>query len=492
MIPSHRLAILRNLTWTMPAGMVEAVVKAVAVVLLARLLGPTEFGLVVLVLAVVAILGLLADAGISAATARRLSEAPGSARSTLRASAALLGTLLAIVGGAVVVGTGRLAVILGAPRLEELSWLLALLLVATVGRKFVAKFFEGMGRADLASKVAVTVGWAPWLAALAPVMVVAPRADLALTGYATASLVILTVLAVLLGLTLRADRGTERERTSRRQILGYALPMAATAAGFLVYTQADVILVQYFLSTDQVGVYGTAVRLLDLLHVPAAAVGASVAVYFVRLRREGPDHRAGPLFERVTRGLLAVYLPVGVGLLLFGRDLVGLIFGPGYLAAGTIVAIYVPFLLLKALAGTNSLALDYLGFATRRAVLVSLSALANVALNLWLIPRYGIVGAAVATQLSYTPLGVYYIWLLGRETGGRALSARTVRLGVAALVSGGLTFGLSRWIEANGLRGMVVFGVVYGAMAFAGGTVSREEWRTLLARGPEESRRARL
>lgn len=478
----HRLAILRNLKWTLPAGIIDAIVKAGAVILLARLLGPVEFGLLILVLSIVAVLGLLSDAGISAATARLLSEAPERALSTLAVAAGSLLVLLVLAVLLLLSFADWLAELLGAPQVADLRWIIALLLTAAIGRKFAVKFFEGLGRVDLASKVTVAVGWAPWLLAVVLVLRMSPQATWALAGHAAGSMVILGALVVVLARLMRSERTPEPgvTRTTHRQLIGYALPMVATAAGFLVYTQVDVILVQYFLTTAQVGVYGTAVRLLDLFHVPAAAVGASVAVFFVRLTRTRPD-QAARLFETVTASILLLYVPVGVFLLLFASELIAFIFGPVYLSAGVVVAVYVPFLLLKSLSGTYSLALDYLGFATRRAVLVTISAVANVALNIFLIPRHGLVGAAVATQITYVPLGLYYAWLLSRETGGSVVTAQLGRVALAAGVSGAVTWLLGRLTGAHVVALAILFLVLYLALLVVIRAVTKEDRELLLS-----------
>jgi O-antigen/teichoic acid export membrane protein len=478
----HSLAILRNLKWTLPAGIIDAIVKAGAVILLARLLGPAEFGLLILVLSIVAVLGLLSDAGISAATARLLSEAPERARSTMAVAAGSLLVFLVLAVLLLLFFADWLADLLGAPQVADLRWIIAVLLTAAIGRKFAVKFFEGLGRVDLASKVTVAVGWAPWLLGLALVLGISPRATWALAGHAAGSMIILGVLAVVLTSLMRSERtpGPGVTRTTHRQLIGYALPMVATAAGFLVYTQVDVILVQYFLTTADVGVYGTAVRLLDLFHVPAAAVGASVAVFFVKLTRTRPD-QAARLFELVTTSILLLYLPVGVFLLLFASELIAFIFGPVYLPAGVVVAIYVPFLLLKALSGTYSLALDYLGFAFRRAVLVTISAVANVALNMVLIPRQGIVGAAVATQITYLPLALYYMWLLSRETGGSVMTTKLGRISGAAVASGAFTWLVGRWASAHVVALAGMFLVLYLLLLMVTRAVTEEDRAVLFS-----------
>jgi O-antigen/teichoic acid export membrane protein len=73
---------------------------------------------------------------------------------------------------------------------------------------------------------------------------------------------------------------------------------------------------------------------------------------------------------------------------------------------------------MNAISALHSLALDYMGFARRRAVAALLSAAANIALNIVLIPRFGIEGAALATQITYTPLALWYVFVILNSVGG--------------------------------------------------------------------------
>jgi O-antigen/teichoic acid export membrane protein len=190
----------------------------------------------------------------------------------------------------------------------------------------------------------------------------------------------------------------------------------ATSASMYVYIESDILLVQYFLGERFVGMYGVVVRLARTLNVPAIAIGSAAAGYFSKTRLS--DDLRSDLFTYATQGIVALYLPLSAGLVLTADELLPFVFGSEYVEAALAATIYAPYLLMHATAALHSLALDYMGFARRRAVAALLSAAANVALNIVLIPQFGIEGAALATQITYTPLALWYVFATVNCVGG--------------------------------------------------------------------------
>ena len=434
-------SLVHGATWSLLANGSQAAIKVIATVVLARLLGPADMGVMLVVLSMVALLSIFTDVGLSSALARRLSEAPQEAAGTIAMTAWALGPMLLLASAVTFVFAGDLARVLGLPVEDDVittyRWLVAPLLVSGVLFKFFTKAFEGLRRVDATGRIAVFVGWAPWLTAIALAALVAPLARYALQGKLIGEAVWVAVLAVALLTLVNRSNARLAPRVGTWQLLRYALPMVVTTAGVYVYTQSGVLVVQYFLDSTAVGLYGTAVRLVEVLHVPAAAVGAAVAATFVHLREHRPE-RSRDLYAFTVRALLIVYLPIGVGLWLVADALVPFVFGAPFAGSALIVQWYVPFLVFKALSAPASLALVYLGFAGKRALWVLLSALVNVVLMVVLVPWMGIVGAALATQLTYVPLALWYQVRLAREVGAPGVPPRTRRVVALVLVLGTL------------------------------------------------------
>lgn len=463
-----------SLSWALPARLFAVGVKAIAIILLARLLGPEAFGVFVFVLSVVATFVLFADLGLSPATARLLAEMEEPSLVPVRKAASIL-TLIALgIAGAYLLVSDVMASITGAPQVHELRWPILLLFFGQLSTRFCSKTYEGFRRIDVSSKIKIAFEWSSWGLALFLVLIGPRVAGSAVLGKALGSLLVATSL--VLGIVHLSRKGLVScrwgESVTRRRLARYAIPMALTAAGFYIYTHSDVLLVQYFLGSREVGIYGTAVRLLDMLHVPAAAVGSATAAFFVSRKRASLQD-AQDLFHKTTRGLLAFFVPAAVGLALLADEILVLVFGGEYAAGGLVLTLYSPFLVLKALSGTYSLALDYLGYATHRAIASLSSALANLGLNVVLIPRFGIEGAAIATLVTYVPLMVWYVLLLQRDL---HITGASVTEYLPAITGSSLVMGIVVYASSAlwALHVSVLIGV--GIVTFAGASLMTGVW----------------
>ena len=94
-------------------------------------------------------------------------------------------------------------------------------------------------------------------------------------------------------------------------------------------------------------------------------------------------------------------LPVSVGIALFSHPIVALLYGPAYRASATVLAIHVFANIPVALGVSQSIWMVNEGKNTLSLSKTVIGAISNVLLNLLLIPKYGALGAASATVVSY-------------------------------------------------------------------------------------------
>ena len=424
-------------TWSLVARLLQMAVKLVAVVVLARVMGPGEYGIVAFVLSSTALLTVVADLGMAGGTARLLAEDPSAARCVLRRTALALGCTLG--AGIVLLWLTRehVAALANAPILANGTLVVAALLVAQIAQRYLSKVYEGLGAVALYGRILALLGSLPWLLPVIAVWWWSTQVTAVLLAQVLGYVMLVAVAVGVLRQRVFARAWASTERCSEPRvatIARYSLPMVATAASFFVFSQSDVLIIQAYLGSQDVGVYSVAVRMIETAHVPAGALGGAAAVYLARYYRTDPA-RARSLFTRLTSILLTAYVPAALLAIMVGRPAIELLFGVDYADAATIIAVYTPYLLAKAFSSVYALALDYLGFAARRAVVVGAAAAMNVALNIFLVPRLGIVGAAIATQITYVPVVIYYAASL-RELFGVRWSSDDGRLLGKVLTSG--------------------------------------------------------
>jgi O-antigen/teichoic acid export membrane protein len=187
-----------------------------------------------------------------------------------------------------------------------------------------------------------------------------------------------------------------------REILSFS-PTAflAAAFGMLMLWIDRLVLAQFRPATD-VGLYQAASQTTVLFEMILGALSMTVAPMIVELQRRHAQHQVEELYRISTKWALYLSAPLFLLLAFAARDFVVVVFGPGYAAGWLPLTI----LLCGQLANVGTGAVGLLLLMTGRErcwLLLNLGGFsANLVLALLLIPRFGIVGAAVSTAVSTT------------------------------------------------------------------------------------------
>lgn len=181
--------------------------------------------------------------------------------------------------------------------------------------------------------------------------------------------------------------------------MAVALPILMSEGFFALLTSVDVLMVAHYRSPEEVAVYYAATKTLALVHFVYYAVRAASGPRFSRLHHSGD--RAG-LEEMVRTSVRWTFWPsvaVSTLVLAFGKPLLSL-FGSDFEDGVGILTILVFGILARASIGPVESLLTMAGHQNRVAAIFGVALLANVVLNLLLIPPFGLYGACTATALA--------------------------------------------------------------------------------------------
>lgn len=235
-------------------------------------------------------------------------------------------------------------------------------------------------------------------ALLAGAMIVGVQLDAVLTmaGFALST----AVAAVLLwlfsrragALPLPAGGRASRGRAWFREAGIFGL----NGAGQLVLHRTDVVMIGFFLGAEGVGPYVLAAALADLVLFPHAAIAP---LFGPRLAVHHGSGRTAEMRATMRRARLFVGgagIAIGVAALLTGPFMLELA-GRDFTAGQAPMMVLVAAQMLRSLWGPVQLALNMAGRQGAALRVVAVMAVANILLNAWLIPAFGLVGAAAAT-----------------------------------------------------------------------------------------------
>ncbi len=383
----------------------SAAIAYLSQIVLARWMGSSEFGLYVYVWTWVLLIGGLGDLGLAIAAQRFVPEysergALAELRGYLAGSRALamaIATALALIGA--------LAVFLFSPWLTRHE--IIPLTIACVSLPFYAL-------TGVQDGIARSYSWTNL--ALVPPYIVRPLLLIVLMGLAYAAglaadattAIIAAVAAtwltaigqlVVLNRRLTPQVPPGPKAYAPRAWLATSFPIFLAEGFYLLLTYTDVLMLKQFRSPEEVAVYYAAAKTLALVAFISFAVGAATAHKFSAYHVAGDRARLAALVHDATRWTFWPSLAVTLLIVAFGKPFLWL-FGPAFVAGYPVMFVLAVCWLARASVGPVERLLNMLGEQRICAIVYGFAFALNVCGCVFLIPPFGIFGAACATALA--------------------------------------------------------------------------------------------
>jgi len=452
---------LDNARWAAAAKIVSGGVSIILVFVLGKVLGAGAYGLFASTTSVLIFARIVGGSGLGQSTGKHLANlAPEEAdkRGSYMAAGFLLQTVIALIMSAVIwFGAGRIAAITSSPAMGPALKIGAFIMVFFALTEFSKACLQGLQRFEFLAMIT-------WVEYAGKLLL---AGGLALAGFglagALSGFALALALASLLALFIFTRQGMAWPSLSGREwrsLVGYSLPLVFTAASFVIYMELDTIMLLYYGGPAAAGIYSMAINVARAVPFFVIPIGQSAAPLIAKMWREGDD-QAPEFVHRLIKYVVACFFPAGVALFVLAPRILALM-GPEYPAGTTSLRVMSVFVLSLSLAAVAVPILDYLGKAGSRAVWLTVSVSANVALNFVLIPRFGGVGAALATAITHAPYALNNLAVLARTVGLRA-ARLYVSVGVilAASAAAGAVGALALYLTASPVVTIVAGGVVY-------------------------------
>ncbi len=241
-------------------------------------------------------------------------------------------------------------------------------------------------------------------------------------------------------------------------ILRPALTLGASQALALLNYNFDAVLLGFLRGVRDVGFYNAAYRPVTVALAVPLTYFQGLFPALSRTWAEGPE-RLRDLAERSLRLCAIVAVPLGIGGTLLAEPIIALLFGAQYAASALPLRLLVWSAALVILRGSYRHSLNAAGLQNLDLRCASVSCGLNVGLNVLLIPRYGMLGAAAATVFADAIWFVMAAWFFNRRIAPLSPVAALARPIVAGAVMGAvLWFGMPVfWIMRAAVAVVVYF-----------------------------------
>jgi PST family polysaccharide transporter len=368
----------------------------------ARYLGPAQFGSLNFAVAFIALFGTAASLGLDGGiVVREVLHNPDNVHE-------ILGTTLSLRCAGAVLGicASLLTLKLIRPH-DQLALLLASIYSLTLlfqALDAIDSYFQS----QVQSKISV---WAKNGAFLvfAALRVVLIRLQAPLWTFVAAMTgeIALGAVALIVGYRLSGGRISLWRSSSKRAVLllQQSWPVIFSAMAIMIYVRLDTIMLGVMKGDFAVGLYAAATKISEVWYFIPMAIVSSVSPSIIRAKDDPVlfNDRLRKLFSLMT---LSACL-IGSLVALASNSVVRMLYSNTYNGAGPVLAVHVwasVFVFLGVAQSPWDLSKNLLKLSLYRTIL---GAVINIAMNLYLIPRYAAMGAAVATVVSYAVSAVF-------------------------------------------------------------------------------------
>ena len=192
-----------------------------------------------------------------------------------------------------------------------------------------------------------------------------------------------------------------------KEVLSFAVVLLAMQALEFVGSQTDRIMLGIFLNAREVGVYSVAASMVAFVGLFLQSINQIFAPTIAELFAKGEHDLLSRLYQTLTKWSLGLTIPLALGIMVFAKPLMS-IFGPDFREGWPVLVIATIGQLVSCGVGSVGLLLLMSNQQTRMIRAQAITVFITVGLNLALIPRIGLVGAAIAAAA--TNISMNLLW----------------------------------------------------------------------------------
>lgn len=185
-----------------------------------------------------------------------------------------------------------------------------------------------------------------------------------------------------------------------KDIMALSVPMLMTSTMAFAIGQTGVLLLGVFRSEAEVGYYSMAVRLATLTTFVLYAINTMAAPKFSELYHSGNNDELFYVAQKSAKLIFWATLPILLGLIIFGKLILILLFGSEFAVAYKSMVILLVGQFINAISGSTGYFLNMTGRQNVFRNIMLAAAIITFGFSFALIPSFGIVGAAVSGMVS--------------------------------------------------------------------------------------------
>ena len=233
-----------------------------------------------------------------------------------------------------------------------------------------------------------------------------------------------------------ADFSFREELSLMKNLLIFSVPVTVTALSEMAIYDISTEVIFYFMPNQYNGYYTNASAMARLPLVISLSVAAVILPAASEAASLNDKNLLGMYITQSYRYVILLVLPLCVGIAAFATPLLSLLFGPEYGLGGPALSILVIGMAFYTLFMISSSIMQGIGHPGRPMFVLLAGIVINFVLNVLMVPKYGIEGAATATTIATFLIMVVVLWETFRVTKVNIPYLDFAKIGFASAVMG--------------------------------------------------------
>ncbi|QQG38485.1 MAG: flippase [Candidatus Woesearchaeota archaeon] len=255
-----------------------------------------------------------------------------------------------------------------------------------------------------------------------------------------------------------------------KELVNFSWPLVLTLVSGLIISYIDTFMLGYFKTASEVGIYNVALPTSALLLILPAALFVNMLSAMTNLYAQKKLNELKKVYNTVVRWLFLINFPIFLFIIFFSEGIITSLFGKEYLSANLALIVLSLGYLFHSLISYPNISVLEVFKRTKTILLINvIITVLNIIINYLLIPEYGIIGAAIGTGGSFI-LGAILFFLITKDIA--KLSPKFIsywKIFLASIISIFVVYLLSTFLNVSLMSLIILFIaliVIYNLLMF--------------------------
>ncbi len=420
--------VIKNTFWLVAAEVISRLLEIILIIYITRILGPMEFGRFAFVLAFVSVFAMFSDFGLATITTREFSwdreaEKEYSTILFLKIILSAIALIFMLIGSFLITSD---------PVVRKLIWILSFF--ALIDNFFFIVYALLRARQQMEYEAGIKI-FQTIITVIIGFFVIFKFPSIINVGYGYLAANLIAIFLILLFIHFRIFHlKLSFNKVLLYKFFRFSWPLGVAAIFGAIFINIDSIIMGHLGKITEVGWYNVAKTIVGFAIIPSTLITMSFYPVLSKLFKESKEK-----FQRVwdyyMESMIILAVPITVGGFFLSSKIINFIYGPSFnpsiltlqilIFSAGIGLLYSPYLTILIIANQQK---KYLWINI-------IATIINVILNLTLIPRYSLYGAAVATIVTYLVILFGGIVFFRKITSVSFLNIKLLEIMAIAIIS---------------------------------------------------------